>query len=320
MKKLFLAIIIVISMITSLAACGEEKEAPSQEAQWLIPEASSQEIFVSNLNSSVELEELQKAFGSEPINPGPMFKNIRNFNKWAGNKAGLSLGWIDLKDIEYNFEEISKNWEKNSPDFQDINCRLSAFSFIEPLITVTPLLSSSNLNSSVQSGQVENTLDYHTYLMMDVDAIETNPALEPIKPEINKFISVFNPVSTKEVYEFSSKALGREVTELSNDALYFLFTEAWEKRGVQFPEGNLSLISVIMEDKESQVLFVGHTGILMEYQDGYVYFEKPAPSTPYQVFRFKDLEQLKSELLSRKAFYEKEGAQEPLLYKNNMRF
>ncbi|MEG1019801.1 MAG: DUF4300 family protein [Oscillospiraceae bacterium] len=85
-----------------------------------------------------------------------------------------------------------------------------------------------------------------------------------------------------------------------NSSIYLdAFPAAWKERGVTFGKGKASLITVVMNDSFDEVLFIGHTGVLIE-MDGYLLFiEKLAPGLPYQVTKYSTRAELAKELLGR---------------------
>ncbi len=59
------------------------------------------------------------------------------------------------------------------------------------------------------------------------------------------------------------------------------------------------MINVFLHSPEDKILFIGHSGILVEVKDGFLFIEKYGISLPYQVSKFKNKSQLKEYLMDR---------------------
>ncbi len=274
------------------------------------------------MQSSTEQKEVAAILEKEGISPAFFLSLLGDFNEALDGKGGLVAAWEPLNAQIYDSGEISTGWEKAHPGVQDKNCRLISFSLMKDLIKLE---------------KPQNTEDYGSYVMMDIAAVEEDSSLGVLKPELGKYIALFDeiklsPEEQQAVASCDSGSCsgGSCDTENSGDAcssegcatcetgdLEAIYPKAWADRGIVFPKGNVSLISVVMNDPDSGVLFVGHTGVLVNEGKGYLYIEKLAPLAPYQALRLQSKEQLKSELLSRAEYYEREGAAAPFIYEND---
>ncbi|MEG0441053.1 MAG: DUF4300 family protein [Oscillospiraceae bacterium] len=173
-----------------------------------------------------------------------------------------------LSNVDTFFSWVEEYNEAAAADTfldSDTNCRLTAFLLLQGLVESNPVT------------------DYGTYLMMDVDALDRDPRYELLKDQKGTFISLFNQVS---------------VAEKTEDYLQ-AFPKAWEERGVHFPEGKVSLVSVVMNDSGEQCLFIGHTGVLIEGEKTLWFIEKLAPDKPYRATKYADRGALAAALLGR---------------------
>ena len=94
----------------------------------------------------------------------------------------------------------------------------------------------------------------------------------------------------QEKTETFKKFFGRVPTEDSKDpATHGKVMEEYF-RDWSFPE-KASLLSVVINDKlDGNYLFIGHIGVLVEIDGGYLFVEKISFEEPYQAIKFKDKE------------------------------
>ncbi|MEG0291822.1 MAG: DUF4300 family protein [Anaerovoracaceae bacterium] len=166
---------------------------------------------------------------------------------------------------------------------QDYNCRTAAFTLLEGNIRATP------------------PKTYNNYLMMDVDAIETDSTFKHLKNHKGEFIAVFD---------------GASVAGIPKSKFEKVYPKALKKRNVKFTNKNASLVSVVMHDPYEKWLFVGHAGVLVKTGKKLVFFEKLAPNDDYQIKTFTSKSALKGELQSRSAYQGEKASHKPMIYEN----
>ena len=79
--------------------------------------------------------------------------------------------------------------------------------------------------------------------------------------------------------------------------------ETLKSRHTQLKTDTISIASIYLHVPEEKIRFVGHTGLLVNTEDGYLYFEKYSNIAPFQATKFKDKKQVKEYLLSRPDLY-----------------
>ena len=94
-------------------------------------------------------------------------------------------------------------------------------------------------------------------------------------------------------------------------------TNKWKNYGISIDDGDVSLISVVMHDPYSKVLFVGHTGVLIKLDNQYLFVEKIAFEQPYQISIFDELNDLKEMFKSRPTYFGDEKEMGPFVYQND---
>ena len=78
----------------------------------------------------------------------------------------------------------------------------------------------------------------------------------------------------------------------------------------------LSLLSIVIYDPYSDVVFVGHTGVLIKYSDYYLFIEKIAFEQLYQATRVHNMDELLDIMSLRPEYFGEEGEAGPFVYCN----
>ena len=78
----------------------------------------------------------------------------------------------------------------------------------------------------------------------------------------------------------------------------------------------ISLLSIVISDPDSDVVFVGHTGILIKYSDYYLFVEKIAFEQPYQATKVRTIDELLHILSLRPEYFGDEDEAGPFVYNN----
>ena len=106
----------------------------------------------------------------------------------------------------------------------------------------------------------------------------------------------------------------KRVTEGSSPET--VFSDSWKYHGFQINSDRISLLSIVIHDPYSDVVFVGHTGILIKYSDSYLFVEKIAFEQPYQATKVHTMDELLSILSLRPEYFGEEGEAGPFVYNN----
>ena len=153
---------------------------------------------------------------------------------------------------------------------QWLNCRIAAFAMIQDVV------------STAGTGT-----DMDSWLMFDVEAIDTMPQLM-LEPKAREdFLTVFNQIPVS--------------GDLTNHSQQI--QQAWQDRKITLSGEGISLVCVYLHYPEENVRFVGHAGVLLQTPEGLLFVEKYSPLAPFQATRFADQRQLKEYLLARPDFY-----------------
>ena len=215
--------------------------------------------------------------------------NVDVFQEWAadfaasaGNSANLEDAWSDPEKMSVDIGKCMDGWEQNH-DYSDSNCRMTAFLLLDGLLRAETTESSYN----------------GSYLMFDTEAIDNVERYEIIKENKDMFTTLYGEKS---------------VTDEKHPET--TFSNNWQHYGFQIDSDRISLLSIVIYDPDSDVVFVGHTGILIKYSDYYLFVEKIAFEQPYQATKAHDMEELLNILSLRPEYFGEEGEIGPFVYCN----
>ena len=215
--------------------------------------------------------------------------HVDTFREWttdfadtAGKNAGLEDSWSDPGKMKADIGKCMDGWEQNH-DYSDADCRMTAFLLLDGVL------------------RAESTEDSYegTYLMFDTEAIDNVDRYESIKENKNMFTTLYGEKS---------------VTDGGHPEN--TFSDSWKHYGFQVDSDRLSLLSIGIYDPYSDVVFVGHTGVLIKYSDYYLFIEKIAFEQPYQATRVHNMDELLDIMSLRPEYFGEEGEAGPFVYCN----
>lgn len=90
-----------------------------------------------------------------------------------------------------------------------------------------------------------------------------------------------------------------------------------KSRHIQLKTDTISIVSVYLHVPEENIRFAGHTGLLVNTEDGYLYFEKYSNIAPFQATKFQNKKQVKEYLLSRPDLYGDGSELDPIVTIND---
>ena len=183
--------------------------------------------------------------------------------------------WVELTDVGKE--------QFDTAGFDDADCRMTVM-----------LLAGKD----IKHDKVEKEYT-GSYLMFDMDAIETGGEFSILKPEKQFFATLFGEMP------------------ITDGKFENAFPDNLKKYGIRFTGSDYSVISVIFKAYEDEEAFVGHTGILIPNGREYLFIEKIAFSDPFRVTEVKSEKDLISFLSKRSDYRVEEGEPSPLVYKDD---
>ena len=108
--------------------------------------------------------------------------------------------------------------------------------------------------------------DSDTYLMLDLDAVDTDKQIAMTKEDKLQYATLFNGVKLG-----NAKTLTQHIRKIES---------ALKERDVYIDNSKgMSLINVYIHSTFDNAGFVGHTGVLVQTDDGLLFVEKYGPDT-----------------------------------------
>lgn len=207
---------------------------------------------------------------------------VADFADTAGKNAQLQDAWSDPEELKVDVGSCMDGWEQNH-DYSDADCRMTAFLLLDGIL------------------RAESTEENYegTYLMFDTEAIDNVDRYSILKEKRDMFTTLYGEKS---------------VTDDKHPET--AFSDSWKQYGFTVDSDRISLLSIVIHDPYSDVVFVGHTGILIKYSDSYLFVEKIAFEQPYQATKVHTMDELLSILSLRPEYFGEEGEAGPFVYNN----
>ncbi len=246
---------------------------------------SNKDIMYSNMQDTKSREEVFSELKKHDVSDNQINKLIEwmdDFNSYVKD-GQLSNGFkkMDGDLVDYSTLEL-----KDMPSYY-VNCRLTSFMIIKNALTTNCKPDNSD-----------------TYLMLDLDAIDTDKQISMTNQEKLNYTTLFNWIPLDD-----AKTLDQHKEKIET---------ALKDRDIKIDESKgLSIINIYVHSTFDNVRFVGHTGVLMDTDNGLLFVEKYGPDTPFQATKFHNREELKKYLLARPDLYGEKDEVAPIITENN---
>lgn len=266
MKKILLSLIL---FATVLSACGKsdfenEDAKKTQSESQIESRVQIESPSLSNMTSDESLsfvEDALKAALASDNDPAlasvdKFISMVKDYNQTVGEENLISDFKEDLNPI-YDVGKLIENREKADKNSPDTNCRINSF-----------LLAADNMKVQ-KAGEADDEL-----LFMDMEKIKEGKIFDEERTEA--FKKFFARVPTEDSKD--PKVHGKVMEEYFRDWSY---------------PANANLISVVINDKlDGDYLFIGHIGVLVPIDGGFLFVEKISFEEPYQAIKFKEKAQV----------------------------
>ena len=286
MKKSMAVCTAAALLTAALAGCGAPAGTPSS-GETGAPEGG---VVYSNLAGEGPCAEVSGAL----LDHGITEERATAFLSWVEDFNGrvtsdnLAADFVPMEGSGTDYSDLTFDLvELPDGDYMpEANCRLTAFLLLGDQISTNGAYDDSD-----------------TYLMFDLDAVDTQERFAMSEEDRTNFAALFNWVPLE----------GAD----SEEAHLEKIRQAWQDREIRInaAEG-VSLITVYLHFSFDDARFVGHTGVLLEEEDGLLFVEKYGPAAPFQATRFEDRAQLKAYLLARPDLYGEEEELAPIVLEN----
>ncbi|HGR6439988.1 TPA: DUF4300 family protein [Streptococcus pneumoniae] len=236
----------------------------------------------TNLNNQVSTEEVKSLLSAhlDPNSVDAFFNLVNDYNTIVGS-AGLSGDFTSFTHTEYDVEKISHLWNQKKGDFVGTNCRINSYCLLKNSVTIPKLEKNDQL------------------LFLDNDAIDKGKVFDSQDKE--EFDILFSRVPTEATTDVKVHAEKMET----------FFSQ------FQFNEKARMLSVVLHDNLDGEYLFVGHVGVLVPADDGFLFVEKLTFEEPYQAIKFASKEDCYKYLDTKYADYTGEGLAKPFIMDND---
>ena len=271
------ALIILTSCLLLLTACNKINLKNNSRPQ------EKEEIQMSNMNSEKTLSYVKDSLKGiiKNENAEKFIELVRDYNDSISTNL-LSADFSNNLYPDYDIGKIIKERDKINHKYLNTNCRINTFLLLKDSISLK------------KNVDIDDSM-----LFMDIDIIEKTKLFN--KDETNKFRQLFKRVKT-----IKSKNPKKQAKIMSDFLSNF-----------NFPK-NVNMISVVIHDNlDGDYLFIGHVGVLLPLEKGYLFIEKISFEEPYQAIKFPDKESCYKYLKEKFEDYKDPNVAPPFIMENN---
>ena len=298
MKKQLLMTVMGVAIV--LAACGsngvnskedttvavESNESMAEESSNMESMAEETNAVVSKANIHLKYSNLVDTETRDRVsnalkNAGlsedkikSFFDAVDEYNNAVGSENLVqSMTSIEAAFPTYDQDKLVDAW-LDKGGYVGRNCRITSYSLMGDFITV----------GNPTPGDT-------TMLFSDFDSIEAKKIFEG--EDKVKFDTLYSYIDVTNTHD--TNVLADEIVK------------SWDEKQISFANDKMHMISVFMtmDDGMNPVQeFIGHTGILVQDGDKYLFIEKLAFELPYQVEEFDNLQDVNDYLMG---YYDNEA-------------
>ena len=274
------------TLLLTLVAYSQTQKTSDSTAETSVTQSQSNQVSwkatYSNLNNQPSAEEVRKALAAhlDKDSVDAFFNLVNDYNATVGS-VGLTGDFSTFTKTDYDVEKISNLWTPKKGDFVGTNCRINSYCLLKNSIEIPKLDKDDSL------------------LFVDNDAIDKGKVFGA--EDKDAFDILFSRVKTEATTDVKVHA-----AKMEQFLSQFKFNE------------NARMLSVVVhDDLDGQSLFIGHVGILVPSEDGYLFVEKLTFEEPYQVIKFATKEDCYKYLDTKYENYTGEGLAKPFIMDND---
>ena len=274
------------TLLLTLVACNQAQKSSDGTTETSVTQTQSAQVSwkasYTNMNSQPSAEEVRKALAAhlDKDSVDAFFNLVNDYNKTVGS-VGLTGDFSTFTKTDYDVEKISNLWTPQKGDFVGTNCRINSYCLLKNSIEIPKLEKDDSL------------------LFVDNDAIDKGKVFGA--EDKDAFDILFSRVKTEATTDVKVHA-----AKMEQFLSQFKFNE------------NARMLSVVVhDDLDGQSLFIGHVGILVPSEDGYLFVEKLTFEEPYQAIKFATKEDCYKYLSTKYENYTGEGLAKPFIMDND---
>ena len=216
------------------------------------------------------------------------FEAVDEYNNAVGSKNLVQeMTSIEAAFPTFDQDKLIDAWLNNNQGFVGRNCRITSYSLMGDFIKVG-----------------NKTPGDTTMLFNDFAAIDAKKIFEGEDKE--KFDTIFSYIDVNNTHD---------TNELADEIV-----KSWNDKQISFDNDKMHMISVFMtmdDGKNAVQEFIGHTGVLVNDGDKYLFIEKLAFELPYQVDEFDNLQDVNDYLMG---YYDNDAeglTAKPIIFEDN---
>ena len=274
------------TLLLTIVACSQTQKTSDSTAETSVTQSQSNQVSwkatYSNLNNQPSVEEVRNALAAhlDKDSVDAFFNLVNDYNETVGS-VGLTGDFSTFTKTDYDVEKISNLWTPKKGDFVGTNCRINSYCLLKNSIEIPKLEKDDSL------------------LFVDNDAIDKGKVFGA--EDKDAFDILFSRVKTEATTDIKVHA-----AKMEQFLSQFKFNE------------NARMLSVVVhDDLDGQSLFIGHVGILVPSEDGYLFVEKLTFEEPYQAIKFATKEDCYKYLDTKYENYTGEGLAKPFIMDND---
>ena len=274
------------TLLLTIVACSQTQKTSDSTAETSVTQSQSNQVSwkatYSNLNNQPSAEEVRNALAAhlDKDSVDAFFNLVNDYNETV-DSVGLTGDFSTFTKTDYDVEKISNLWAPKKGDFVGTNCRINSYCLLKNSIEIPKLEKDDSL------------------LFLDNDAIDKGKVFGA--EDKDAFDILFSRVKTEATTDVKVHA-----AKMEQFLSQFKFNE------------NARMLSVVVhDDLDGQSLFIGHVGILVPSEDGYLFVEKLTFEEPYQAIKFATKEDCYKYLDTKYENYTGEGLAKPFIMDND---
>lgn len=257
------------------APAGSSSDA--QRSQFPTAENDAAELLegmtVSNLVDKKSQDTARNALANAGVPQESIdgfFRLVDEYNHAVPTGSLINDGFTDYgtQDPDYDVEAITRAWQQHHANYAGTNCRINTFTLADSLFTVK---NQDNPNESL--------------LFIDQESLNNAPGEIFDEQERRKFAAFYSNIPTT-----TDQDPAQHIADIRTH---------FDERGIEFADTDARVISMFSHDTltDPATLFIGHTGVAVPLDDGYLFLEKIAFDMPYQAITVRDMQQLNDYLM-----------------------
>ena len=284
--KRLATIVLCSTFLLTLVACSQVQKSSDGTTESSVTQTQSGQVSwkasYTNMNSKPSEEEVRKALAAhlDKDSVDAFFNLVNDYNNTVGS-VGLTGDFSTFTKTDYDVEKITNLWTPKKGDFVGTNCRINSYCLLKNSIEIPKLEKDDSL------------------LFVDNDAIDKGKVFGA--EDKDAFDILFSRVKTEATTDVKVHAANMEE---------FLSQ-------FKFNEHARMLSVVVHDDLDGRSLFIGHVGILVPSEDGYLFVEKLTFEEPYQAIKFATKEDCYKYLDTKYENYTGEDLANPFIMDND---